>query len=191
MFRHHHHHHHHPHARFGPREFGFGGRGFGGRGHGHGPGRRGCFFDQGDLRFVILQLISEKPAHGYEIIKEIEERLGGAYAPSPGVVYPTLTLLEELGYVTAEADGAKKLYTITEAGRQALRDNQPSIDAIFERIRDISARFGGGVSMPIMRARENLKTALRLRLSRGPLTDEQIVAIAAALDAAAKAVEEA
>ncbi|MBQ1541898.1 MAG: PadR family transcriptional regulator [Caulobacteraceae bacterium] len=191
MFRHHHHHHHHPHARFGPREFGFGGRGFGGRGHGHGPGRRGRFFDQGDLRFVILQLISEKPAHGYEIIKEIEERLGGAYAPSPGVVYPTLTLLEELGYVTAEADGAKKLYTITEAGRQALRDNQPSIDAIFERIRDISARFGGGVSMPIMRARENLKTALRLRLSRGPLTDEQIVAIAAALDAAAKAVEEA
>lgn len=191
MFRHHHHHHHHPHARFGPREFGFGGRGFGGRGHGHGPGRRGRFFDQGDLRFVILQLISEKPAHGYEIIKEIEERLGGAYAPSPGVVYPTLTLLEELGYVTAEADGAKKLYTITEAGRQALRDNQPSIDAIFERIRDISARFGGGVSMPIIRARENLKTALRLRLSRGPLTDEQIVAIAAALDAAAKAVEEA
>ncbi len=191
MFRHHHHLHHHPHARFGPREFGFGGRGFGGRGHGHGPGRRGRFFDQGDLRFVILQLISEKPAHGYEIIKEIEERLGGAYAPSPGVVYPTLTLLEELGYVTAEADGAKKLYTITEAGRQALRDNQPSIDAIFERIRDISARFGGGVSMPIMRARENLKTALRLRLSRGPLTDEQIVAIAAALDAAAKAVEEA
>ena len=191
MFRHHHHHHHHPHARFGPREFGFGGRGFGGRSHGHGPGRRGRFFDQGDLRFVILQLISEKPAHGYEIIKEIEERLGGAYAPSPGVVYPTLTLLEELGYVTAEADGAKKLYTITEAGRQALRDNQPSIDAIFERIRDISARFGGGVSMPIMRARENLKTALRLRLSRGPLTDEQIVAIAAALDAAAKAVEEA
>ena len=191
MFRHHHHHHHHPHARFGPREFGFGGRGFGGRGHGHGPGRRGRFFDQGDLRFVILQLISEKPAHGYEIIKEIEQRLGGAYAPSPGVVYPTLTLLEELGYVTAEADGAKKLYTITEAGRQALRDNQPSIDAIFERIRDISARFGGGVSMPIMRARENLKTALRLRLSRGPLTDEQIVAIAAALDAAAKAVEEA
>ncbi len=191
MFRHHHHHHHHPHARFGPREFGFGGRGFGGRGHGHGPGRRGRFFDQGDLRFVILQLISEKPAHGYEIIKEIEERLRGAYAPSPGVVYPTLTLLEELGYVTAEADGAKKLYTITEAGRQALRDNQPSIDAIFERIRDISARFGGGVSMPIMRARENLKTALRLRLSRGPLTDEQIVAIAAALDAAAKAVEEA
>ena len=78
MFRHHHHHHHHPHARFGPREFGFGGRGFGGRGHGHGPGRRGRFFDQGDLRFVILQLISEKPAHGYEIIKEIEERLGGA-----------------------------------------------------------------------------------------------------------------
>ena len=166
MFRHHHHHHHHPHARFGPREFGFGGRGFGGRGHGHGPGRRGRFFDQGDLRFVILQLISEKPAHGYEIIKEIEERLGGAYAPSPGVVYPTLTLLEELGYVTAEADGAKKLYTITEAGRQALRDNQPSIDAIFERIRDISARFGGGVSMPIMRARENLNGQLTSQTER-------------------------
>src|SRR5437763_6693299 len=68
----------------------------------------GRVFEQGDLRLVILKLISEKPAHGYELIKQVEERLGGAYSPSPGVIYPTLTLLEELGYLTmAPGEGAK------------------------------------------------------------------------------------
>jgi DNA-binding PadR family transcriptional regulator len=80
-------------------------------------GRMGRFFDHGDLRFVVLKLIAEKPSHGYELIKAIETAAGGAYTPSPGVVYPTLTLLEELGYVTAgDAGGGKKLYTITAEG---------------------------------------------------------------------------
>ena len=97
---------------------GFGGREWGGR-------FRGRVFDSGDLRFVILRLIAEKPSYGYEIIKEIEERLGGSYAPSPGVVYPTLTLLEELGYVTVSVgDGTKKLHTITAEGTAALEANK-------------------------------------------------------------------
>src|SRR5712672_3287371 len=76
-------------------------------------GGLGRFFAQGDLRLVILHLIAEKPRHGYEIIKAIEEQVAGAYSPSPGVIYPTLTLLEELGYVTVSTgDGAKKLHEI-------------------------------------------------------------------------------
>ena len=75
------------------------------------------FFAHGDLRLVILHLIAEKPRHGYEIIKAIEERVGGAYSPSPGTVYPTLTLLEELGHVTVTpGEGTKRLHTITAGG---------------------------------------------------------------------------
>src|ERR687883_295107 len=70
----------------------------------------GRFFAHGDLRLVILHLIAEKPRHGYEIIKAIEERVAGAYSPSPGVIYPGLTLLEELGYVTVSTEGGKKLH---------------------------------------------------------------------------------
>src|SRR5215470_19747201 len=85
------------------------GRPFGRHWHRGGRGGLGRFFAHGDLRLVILSLIAEKPRHGYEIIKAIEDQVGGAYSPSPGVIYPTLTLLEELGYVTVQAsDGAKK-----------------------------------------------------------------------------------
>src|SRR5439155_17142014 len=108
------------HAR-GP--FGFGGRHSGER-HGHG-GRGGRIFDHGDLRYVLLQLISEKPCHGYELIKAIEDKLGGMYSPSPGVIYPTLTLLEELGYLRSEtAGGTKKLYSVTEDGTAFLTANR-------------------------------------------------------------------
>src|SRR5438477_3215203 len=105
------------------RGFGFG-RGFGGGGRHAGGGRhgpRGRVFERGDLRFVLLHLIGEKPRHGYELITAIEEALGGMYSPSPGVIYPTLTLLEELGYIRPEAgDGAKKLYLATDEGRAFL-----------------------------------------------------------------------
>ena len=101
----------------------FGG-GFGGGGrHGMGGGdmmRAGRMLAQGDLRLIALALIAEQPRHGYEIIKVLEDKTAGWYSPSPGIVYPTLTYLEEAGYVTAQADGAKKLYTITEEGRAHL-----------------------------------------------------------------------
>src|SRR5580693_3933034 len=114
-----------------------------GRGSRHGGGGR--VFDQGDLRWVILKLISEKPSHGYELIKAIEERLGGAYSPSPGVIYPTLTLLEEMGYAhVAAGDGGKKLHSITPEGEAALAANKPAIDAIFGRIDQVRAAHGGG-----------------------------------------------
>ena len=162
----------------------FGGRHFGGR-------FRGRVFDSGDLRFVILRLISEKPRYGYEIIKEIEERLGGSYAPSPGVVYPTLTLLEELGYVTVSTgDGTKKLHTITAEGAAALEANKAAVDALFERMEQVGTAFGKGRAPQIMRAVENFRMALRLKTSQGALNEDQIRKIVDAIDVAAKQIEE-
>jgi DNA-binding PadR family transcriptional regulator len=176
----------------GEREFagrGFGGPGLGGREWGS--RFRGRVFDTGDLRFVILRLIAEKPSYGYEIIKQIEERLGGGYAPSPGVVYPTLTLLEELGYVTVTVgDGTKKLHTITAEGQAALEANKAVVDALFERMERASTAFGKGRSPQIMRAMENFRMALHLKTSQGSLNEEQLGKIVEAIDAAARQIEQ-
>jgi DNA-binding PadR family transcriptional regulator len=176
---------HHPFARHG-HDHGHDHRD-GHRGFRRGGGRGGRFFDQGDLRLVILALLAEQPRHGYEIIKEIEDRLGGAYAPSPGVVYPTLTLLEELGFATLTSEGPKKLYTVTPEGQAHLEHNRATVDGIFARIDQ--AGSGRGFAPRIMRAMANVKVALRLRLSAGPLTAEQVDRISAALDAAARDIE--
>lgn len=161
-----------------------------GRPHGGGRGGLGRFFAHGDLRLVILHLIEEKPRHGYEVIKAIEDQVAGTYSPSPGVIYPTLTLLEELGYVTVTAEeGTRKLHTITDQGRAFLEANRPALQALLARMDEASRRQGDGPAPQIVRAMENLKLAMRLRMSRGPLTAEQANAVAAALDAAAQTVE--
>jgi DNA-binding PadR family transcriptional regulator len=162
--------------------------------HWHRGGRSGGlgrFFAHGDLRLVILNLIAEKPRHGYEIIKAIEDQVGGAYSPSPGVIYPTLTLLEELGYVTVQAspDSAKKLHEITVEGKAFLEANRETLQALLGRMAEASRAAGDGPAPQIVRAMENLRLALRMRLSRGPLSTEQATAVAAALDAATVAVE--
>jgi DNA-binding PadR family transcriptional regulator len=127
--------------------------------------------------------------NGYELIKAIEEKLGGSYSPSPGVIYPTLTLLEELGYATVSiGDGNRKCYAITRDGMAYLDANEASVKAIFKRI--AAARATATDPPPqAIRAMENLRVALSLRLARGPLTEQQIRAVAAAIDAAAIAVE--
>jgi DNA-binding PadR family transcriptional regulator len=172
---------------------GFGGR-WEGMEHGFGPGfgrGRERFFDGGQLRLVILQLIAEKPSYGYEIMKAIEERLSGGYAPSPGVVYPTLTLLEEEGLATVEAaEGNKKLYAATDAGREFLKANSVMVKAIFGRMEKAGKRFDRGRSPQIMRAMMNLNMALRMRTERGDLNAEQLSKIAEAIDAAARAIDE-
>lgn len=165
-------------------QFGSGRQGRGGR---SGLGR---FFAHGDLRLLVLHLIAGRPRHGYEIIKAIEEQVGGAYSPSPGVIYPTLTLLEELGHVTVSTgDGAKKLHTITAEGRSYLEAYRPAVDALLARMHEASRAHGGGPAPQILRAMENLKLALRLRLARGPLSEEQINAVAGVIDNAAIGVE--
>ena len=193
MFGRHHHRHHHLGAEdvhHGPHR-GFGGpwgrHGWEGRG---GMGRRaGRMFDQGDLRLILLKLISEKPSHGYELIKAIEDGIGGAYSPSPGVVYPTLTFLEEAGFATVSPEaGGKKLYAITPEGQAELDVNKAAVDQLFARMSETRSR-SAGASPQIGRAMENLFTALRYRLGSGELTEADIQQIAAALDAAALAVE--
>ncbi len=179
-----------PHGRHGPHgPHGRGERRMFGRG---GRGDLARFFAHGDLRLVILHLIAEKPRHGYEIIKAIEERVGGAYSPSPGTVYPTLTLLEELGHVTVTpGDGTKRLHTITQDGQAALDGNRPTLEAILARMAQAEAARGDGPPPALVRAREGLKLALQMRLARGPLDAEQTAAITAALEAATAAVERA
>jgi DNA-binding PadR family transcriptional regulator len=150
----------------------------------------GRFFAHGDLRLVILNLIAEKPRHGYEIIKAIEEKVGGAYSPSPGVIYPTLTLLEELGHVTVTASEAgKKLHTITPDGQAYLDAHRPAVQELIARMEEAERRQEGRNAPQIVRAMENLRLALRLRLARGPLDAAQVNAVAAAIDAAATTVE--
>jgi len=95
---------------------------------------------QGDLRLLALALIAEAPRHGYEIIKLIEEKTADWYSPSPGIVYPTLTYLEEAGYVTAASEGAKKLYTITEEGRAYLATNRELADVVLDRLAALGER---------------------------------------------------
>jgi len=173
--------------------FGFGGDEWRGR-HGRrgGPeGRSGRFFDHGDLRYVLLQFISDKPRHGYELIKAIEEQFGGMYSPSPGVIYPTLTLLEELGHVRAEsAAGTKRLYSITDDGVAFLAANRALVDAILARMGEASRAYGGGPAPEILRAMHNLKLALRIRLGRGPLDAEQVRRITTVLDHAVAEIEQ-
>ena len=164
--------------------FGPGRHGHGFRGRGRGEGR---MFGSGDLRYVILQLISEKPSYGYEIIKSIQERLGGNYAPSPGVVYPMLTMLEEMGHASISVEGTRKLYSITEEGAKALAENKAVVDALFARIENLRAHYASQRPEQIERAVENLRMALRMKV--GSLTTEQIHAVTDIIDAAAKQIE--
>jgi DNA-binding PadR family transcriptional regulator len=158
--------------------------------HGGRGGRLGRFFDHGDLRYVLLGLIAEQPRHGYELIKAIEEKFGGLYSPSPGVVYPTLTLLEELGYIRPEnTEGPRKQFVVTPEGTAFLAANQAVVDQLFARIAEVTRTYGSGPAPEIRRAMQNLEAALTIRLGRGPLAADEVRAVAAILDRAAGDVE--
>ena len=132
---------------------------WGGRG---GPrrGRGGRMFEQGDLKLVILRLLEEKPRHGYEIIKELETRSGGAYSPSPGTVYPTLTMLEDLGYARAvPEEGGKKAYEITDEGRKHLAENSSTVNDVFDKFQKFAEGFTGSPMMEVNNAFRNVARA--------------------------------
>lgn len=168
--------------------FGHGPR-FGRHWRGGGEGREGRVFDSGDLRLVILAMLAEKPRHGYEIIKALGERVGGDYSPSPGVVYPTLSMIEDMGYATtAQEQGGRKLYTLTAEGQTFLAENKPQVDAIFARFDGANGARRGDFA-PVFRAMENLRMAVRMRVRHSEATKSVIEAVADALDAAAKAIE--
>jgi DNA-binding PadR family transcriptional regulator len=149
----------------------------------------GRLFDNGELRLVILSFIAEKPSHGYEIIKGIEEQMGGSYVPSPGVVYPTLSMLEDEGFATVNSEGGKKLYTITDAGRAELKTNKARIEQLLGRIRQVGEAFGSGRTPQVMRAMHNFKLALKMRFAQGDMTSDQIKRVAEIIDNAAKEIE--
>lgn len=116
-----------------------------------GPRRRRCrhnmkwkIFERGDLKFVILRLISKCPMHGYEVMKALEKESKGYYRPSPGSVYPTLQMLEDEGYVTVEEQEGKKIYTITDEGTAYLGENEDVVDDVFDRVEHFTDRFFGG-----------------------------------------------
>lgn len=154
------------------------------RGH-----REGRLLEHGDLRMLVLALLAEKARHGYEVMRDLEDRTGGAYRPSPGVIYPTISLLEDEGFIAQIAsDGGRKAFEATEAGRRALAEHQGSVDAIFARL-DAAAAQSSGSRPKLQRAMKNLETALALRMQRGDVTDAQVDGIAAIIDAAAGQVE--
>jgi DNA-binding PadR family transcriptional regulator len=179
---------------FGGREHGgfghgFGGRGRGGFGRGFGGGRE-RLFDAGDIKLVILKLLSEQPSYGYQLIKTMEERLSGGYTPSAGIIYPTLTLLEEEGLASASSENNKKVYSVTPEGAQYLESHRERIEQLFERLEETGRGFERGRSPEIMKSFMNLRGSVMARLSRTSVTPEQIRRIKEAIDAAATAIDE-
>src|SRR5256886_3056137 len=122
-------------------------------------GRRRQWFESGDMKSVILKLLRHKPRHGYEVMKELEERLHGCYSPSPGTVYPTLQWLEDEGLVSAKEVDGKKVYEITDAGSRFLEEHRDVVDDIFERVRDAVDRTLGGGMIEVNRAAARLVRA--------------------------------
>lgn len=151
-------------------------------------GRGGRMFGHGDLRLVLLALIAEKPRHGYDLIRAIEEKFGGNYAPSPGAVYPTLTLLEEQDYIVAESQtGTKKLYQVTEAGRRFLEENSVALKGIQARM-DLAAQAFAMHSTPesVREAMRTLKQSLHMR--RGPWTAEEAERVRKLIEATSRKI---
>nr|WP_246753029.1 PadR family transcriptional regulator [Sinorhizobium sp. BG8] len=139
---------------------------------------------------LILAMIAEAPSHGYELIKSIEDRFGGSYSPSPGVIYPTLSWLDDMGYALIEAaEGGRKRYSITPEGQAFLVANQAAVEELLARSKASGFAGRDGVPAQVVRAMENLKLAMRLRFKRGPLDQDTAETIAAALDQAAQTVE--
>jgi DNA-binding PadR family transcriptional regulator len=162
----------------------------GGRdGMGRGFGGGGRFFDHGALRHVVLALLSEQPRHGYDIIRAIEERTGGAYAPSPGVIYPTLQLLQDIGHVVQATQGdgenSRNVFRITPEGQAFIEENGAVIGDIMARMKR-AGRSQAAAFPAVVNAMDNLKSALRSGTE--PWSEAQAGDVAAAIDAAAERI---
>ena len=186
--------------------FATGGPGFGGFGRGFGAdfgdgfpggnglrgGRRGRrrMFDSGELRLVLLKLLADEPRHGYDLIRAIEELTGGDYAPSPGTVYPTLTLLEDMALIApVQAEGSRKAFTATDAGRVLLDEKADEVAALVARLEHHGERRSRADRAPVRRAVHGLHSALWGSVAGGELSDDQVHAIADILDEATRKIE--
>lgn len=149
-------------------------------------------FEGGQLRLVLLKLIADEPRHGYELIKAIEELTEGEYAPSPGVVYPTLTMLEDIGFIAErKSKDSKRVYEATAEGRTHLEENEADVEDLLERLEGHGSKRRHGQRPEIGRAVGNLMTALRNRVSAEGWNDEILEEIVDVLDEAAQRIERA
>lgn len=159
----------------------------------HGGGGRRRMFDNGELRLILLHLVAEQPRHGYDLIRAIEELSGGAYAPSPGVVYPTLTLLSDMGQLTEQAPaadhgGGRKAFAITDAGKSQLTEHAATVTALLERLGAAADLRERTDATPVRRAMHNLKSVLMDKLADRSDKDMVLKAVAL-LDEAAQKIE--
>ena len=158
-----------------------------------GAGRRNRrrVFEPGELRLVLLKLIADQPRHGYDLIRAIEEMTGGAYAPSPGIVYPTLTMLQDMGLIVERSggkDAPRKAFRVTDEGIAHLAEREDEVTALLSRLEDLGHRRQAG-GAPIKRAVGNLLAALWHRVTRDEVNEQTLHEIAAILDEAAQKIE--
>ena len=177
----------------GGRGFGFGGPfdgpGSGGGGR-HGGGRRKRLFDQSELQALLLALIAQTPRHGYDLIREIESLSGGEYAPSPGVVYPALTYMEEFGLIAqVDGDTSRKAFAATEAGLAQVADDGEKVEALKARLTGLADNRDKLDPAPVRRAMHNLRTAVIDRLSRDEASRDLVLKIAEMIDEVTHRVE--
>ncbi|MGS1017158.1 PadR family transcriptional regulator [Allosphingosinicella humi] len=173
---------------WGPGDWNFewnGGRG----GHGGRRGRRRVF-ESGELRLVLLKLIADQPRHGYDLIRAIEEMTGGSYAPSPGIVYPTLTMLQDMGQIEeTKAEGSRKVFAVTPEGEAELEDKAEEVEGLLARLADMGPDASRTGAAPIKRAVGNLLAALWHRVAQDGVDEAKLHDIAAILDEAAQKIE--
>jgi DNA-binding PadR family transcriptional regulator len=175
------------HGSWGPFHVDIGDEGWGGSRRGR---RARRIFEGGELRLVLLKLISEQPRHGYDLIRAVEELTGGEYAPSPGIVYPTLTMLEEMGLIEETAgEGARKPFQITDEGKAHLEENAEEAEELIGRLKALSPSHYPEGGSPVWRAMRNLGVAIRNRLQHGEVNEDTVHELAALIDEFAQRVE--
>jgi len=153
-----------------------------------GRGRR--VFDASELQLVLLKLLSDQPRHGYDLIRAIEELTGGAYSPSPGVVYPTLTLLSEMGHIREDqSEGSRKTYAVTPDGQAFLDARKTEVAALMARLAEMASERARFDNVPVRRAMMNLRAVLMHRLGEETLKPETLHAVTAIIDDAAQRIE--
>ncbi len=155
-----------------------------------GEGRRRRMFGSGELRLVLLSLVADEPRHGYELIKAIEELTSGSYAPSPGTIYPTLSLLEDEGAIEqSSGEETRKAYQATESGRRELEARADEVSALFERLTGQGKHRRAYATPEMFRAVGNLATVLKNRARKGRLDEETVHRIVDLVDELAKKIE--
>ena len=171
-------------------DMGNGPGGFWGGGHRRRDRKR--MFESGELRLVLLKLIADEPRHGYQLIKTIEELTEGDYAPSPGVVYPTLTMLDDMGLIAEkQSPDAKKVFEATDEGRSHLAENEAEVAELIERLEGHGKKTRHGQRPEIGRAIGNLMTALRNRVAHDGWNEQLLEEVIDILDQAAQRIERA